>query len=271
MTINLNKTIQVVSSNYINNQLVTTFIDNLFVLFEQEGVSLYNKRNVIKSFVVDPNDEILSQVVVKRYKRPMYFQRLVYSFFKKSKAERSFHNARILRERGISTPREIAYVEKWRGGLFEYGYYISASDMAFPIVDKLPNEGEFDKKMADCFAAFVAELHQKGLLHHDLNSTNVLYHLCDNKSGYWFSLIDINRMKIYSEGKTPSRKECFLNMTRFTGNMELFEYVAKSYIECRNWVMVRSLKEVMNIKKRHDAAYRRRKDNFLRVLFKKKR
>lgn len=89
---------------YKNNLKVTEFIEKLPSRFEQEGSVLFSGRNVIKSFVINPADNILKQVVVKRYKFPNAIQRIAYSFFRASKAARAFHNAAQLRTRGIDTP-----------------------------------------------------------------------------------------------------------------------------------------------------------------------
>lgn len=115
---------------YKNNLKVTEFIEKLPSRFEQEGSVLFSGRNVIKSFVINPADNILKQVVVKRYKFPNAIQRIAYSFFRASKAARAFHNAAQLRTRGIDTPREIAYIEEWKSGLFTYGYFITGFDGA---------------------------------------------------------------------------------------------------------------------------------------------
>lgn len=65
---------------YKNNLKVTEFIEKLPSRFEQEGSVLFSGRNVIKSFVINPADNILKQVVVKRYKFPNAIQRIAYSF-----------------------------------------------------------------------------------------------------------------------------------------------------------------------------------------------
>ncbi|MDR0845505.1 MAG: lipopolysaccharide kinase InaA family protein, partial [Tannerella sp.] len=222
-----------IASEYQKNKALQQFVEALPLVFEKEGALVYDKRNVIKCFSPDASGDILSNVIVKQYKRPNLIQRIVYSFFRRSKAERSFRNAAELRNRGIDTPREIAFLEQWSGGLFNYGYYVSDADYAPPIYDRLTAPPEFDRTMASDFAAFAVELHVKGILHHDLNSTNVLYHNCGDH--FHFSVIDINRMRIFPAGKQPSRKDCLENLTRFTGQMDLFEYVLRCYAGKRGW------------------------------------
>lgn len=255
--------------DYQNDRNLISFLDKLCSgLFENEGKILYNKRNVIKSFDSEAADTTLKNIVVKRYKRPNIIQRIVYSFFRPSKAKRAYHNATELRKKGIDTPHEIAFIEKWGNILFRYGYYVSGYDGASPIRDRLIEPQDFDKQMAIDFAHFAAELHQKGILHHDLNSTNVLYKEEGNR--YHFSVIDINRMKFLPEGTAPSKKDCFENLTRFTGRMDLYEFVLRNYIEKRGWNVSENIQEAINVKIRHDEQWRRRKAFFRKISFRKK-
>lgn len=266
MAFYLNRRKIVISPDYCNNKQVKEFIENLPEFFDKKGIILFKKRNVIKQFFLDTEDDILKNIVVKRYKRPVIFQRVVYSFFRKSKAKRAFHNANILRSRGINTPREIGYIEQWKNGLFEYGYFISANDTGIPIIEKLTNKkiGEYDLKLALSFATFIAELHEKGILHHDLNTSNVLFHTEGND--YSFSVIDINRMKTYPKGVLPTQKECFKNMSRFTAHTQLFDIVVRHYAECRKLNIQETIKEAWSIKHQYENR-RQRKKTILRFLF----
>lgn len=96
------------------------FIKQLPQHFAQEGELLYEGRNEVRRYRV--KNEWL---VVKKYKQPNIIQRIVYTFFKKSKTERAYLFAGMLRKRGFDTPHEVAYIEKKRGGLFLDGYFIS--------------------------------------------------------------------------------------------------------------------------------------------------
>jgi tRNA A-37 threonylcarbamoyl transferase component Bud32 len=258
------------SPQYSNNAAVNDFLQHLPELFIKEKTVLYAERNIVKRFAVDNADEILSRVVVKRFKFPNIVQRIAYSFYRDSKAKRAFHNAAELRRRGVSTPIEIAYMEQWQGGLFAYGYYISGSDDAPPIRKKLIEPDEFDCVLAEDFAGFAAELHTKGILHHDLNSTNVLYR--NDGMRYHFSVIDINRMNILPEGEMPSRYDCLENLTRFTDDrLDLFEYVVRCYARKRGWDIDETAKEALAVKNKHDKQRRRRKAILRKVVFWKKR
>lgn len=257
-----------INPDYASNSKLQQFLYNIEEIFPIEGRTLYNKRNVIKSFTIDESDNALTEVIVKKYKSPNIFQRIAYSFYRPSKAKRAFNNAAILRQRGIDTPLELAYIEFWEEVFINDTYFISGSDYAPPIQERLNDLEDFDQTLAKDFAEYVVQLHQKGILHHDLNQTNVLYHPQDN-GHYAFSVIDINRMKIYPVGEEIPVRDCFDNLTRFTRKMDLFEFVAKHYIEKRGWNSD-LLKKAIGAKLEFDEK-RRRKKAFLAKFKPKKK
>lgn len=247
-----------ITSEYKDSQFIDEFVKKIPVVFEDEGGLLYDKRNTIKEFPVDSPEFAYRKLVVKKFKRSNIFQSFAYSFFCDSKAARAFNNATELRKRKINTPREIAYIEEYRNCLLKSSYVITNFTDGQPIQDFFIAEC-FDENVAREFALFVVELHEKGILHHDLNSTNVLYH--KSGQGSYFSIIDINRMKIKPDGNKLSSNECFENLTRFTGSMKLFEYVLRHYIKYRKWNEC-MVERAMKIKIDHDKQWVRRKTFF---------
>lgn len=265
----MNKLIVKINERWAQNAKFIEFIGQLPLLFMEQGEILYCKRNIIKKFYIECNaTKTLKPVIVKRYKTPNWVQRVVYSFFRKSKAERAFFNGAELLRRGVSTPENLAYIETWHRGLFMYGYYVSDVDDAPPIQDQLITAKDFNRTMADDFAEFVLQLHSKGILHHDLNSTNVLYH--SQKDGhYTFSLIDINRMDFVDNGQQLNLNDCLENLTRFTGRMDLFEYVARHYATAHRGDTEAIFRKMMEIKRQHDAQWKRRKSLLRKFHLKK--
>lgn len=257
----------IIRQKYSNNAQLKNFVDNISDIFPTNGNTLYNKRNVIKSFVLDESDSILNDVIVKRYKRPNFFQCIAYSFFRPGKAKRAFYNSITLRERGIDTPEGLCYIEQKNFIFLKDSYFISSSDYGSPIQERLNDVEDFDKNLAKQFAEFAVLLHEKGILHHDLNQTNVLYHLSDN-GHFYFSVIDTNRMTTYNEKEIIPQKECFDNLTRFTRRMDLFEFVVKNYIAKRGWDES-LLSEAIDAKVKFDTN-RRKKKAFL-AKFKRKK
>ena len=111
--------------------------------FEAEGTLLYEGRNTIKRF-----DDGGVPYVVKRFRRPMFVQRVVYTFFRPGKARRAYHYGLRLQQLGFATPESIAYLETRSGGLLDQSYYICRVDDDPPICERLNDPEEFDRVMA---------------------------------------------------------------------------------------------------------------------------
>lgn len=233
---------------------VEVFLKRLPMIFDGEGEMLYDKRNQVKRFVLPSG----RSVVVKRFKKPMLIQRIIYGFFKQTKARRAFLHAAVLRERGFETPHEIAYLEQRCGGLLTYCYFVSEEDRAPAIYERLVAQQPFDRLMADDFAALVAALHRKNIFHGDLNPTNVLFRKRDD-GHYAFSLIDTNRMRIKSPDGTFTPDECLDNLTRFLAQGELYDFVLRKYVEYRGWDIETYVARGIKIKRHHDVRWDRRK------------
>ncbi|MDX1543983.1 MAG: Kdo domain containing protein, partial [Christiangramia sp.] len=88
--------------------------------FESEGEILYEGRNMIKTFEV--ND---IRINIKSFRIPNLINKIAYRFFRKSKAERSFVYASILKEKGIGTPVPIGFFEETSALAFKRSFYVS--------------------------------------------------------------------------------------------------------------------------------------------------
>lgn len=231
-----------------------SFIERIPDVFEKDGQMIFRGRNVIKSFILQVDGEKRT-VIVKRYKRPNIFQKIGYSFFRSTKAYRAYENALELQRRGFSTPEPYGYVETRKNGFIDYCYFICDVDNSHPISEQLNDPEEFNHAMAADYARFVAQLHQQGIIDIDLNSGNVLYQSQFDGS-YTFSLIDINRMNFYTG--YPPLAECIENLTRFTGRMDVFEYVAREYVKARR-MGEDMVQRFVDAKIVHDRNWKRRK------------
>lgn len=230
-------------------------------LFRQGGDLIYSGRNVLRRFEADGE-----ALVVKRFKRLDVLKGIIYTFFRKSKAERSYRNAERLLERGIDTPLPIAYIEQRRLGLVADTFYACAYTDYEEVRSRFNLTADFDHDLAAAFAEFVARLHESGVLHYDLNSGNVLYRQQPDGT-YRFQLIDINRMDFMTDGKADGeavrkpvpKADCMENLTLFTGNMALHAFVSRHYAEARGWDADAFEKEARAVKLRHDRRWRIRK------------
>lgn len=232
------------------------FIRSLPETFDCSGTLLYRERNTVKSFVTDG-----TTLVVKRYKRPNIVQRVAYTFFKKSKAERAYIFARMLRDRGISTPREAAYIEMRDGIMMSDSYFVSES-CTLPALSTLLRRPDFDRSVAGSLAEFLVRLHERGVLHGDLNLTNILYDMQPD-GRCTFTLIDTNR----SEFKQPTHADCIENLKRLTHDEALMTYVISQYALMRGWDRDETVGEV--IRKVKDFEKKRRRIGRIKKIIRK--
>lgn len=193
--------------------------------FDEEGVVLEDGRNTVKKFVWEGHP-----VVVKRFKRPYLFQRFVYTFFRSTKARRAYKYANIYRNAGIDTPTEIAFMEISANGLFSEGYFVSDYSSGTCVRAQLSG-GNFSKPLADALAKCLVCMHQHHILHGDLNTSNILYHL-DNQGDIQFEFIDINRSKFPT---APSMETCLDNLKRLTYQRDVLAYIVRMYARYRQW------------------------------------
>jgi tRNA A-37 threonylcarbamoyl transferase component Bud32 len=156
-------------------------------IFEDNNNSIHKARNEIKIIEIDGK-----KLVVKAFKIPHIVNKIAYSFFRASKAKRSYENSLKIEE---FVPPAIAYIEFFENNLLEKSYFISQNyDYDFtirePISDKeFPNRDYIFKS----FAEFTYHLHQKDILHKDYSPGNIL--IKKQNLGYEFKIIDINRME----------------------------------------------------------------------------
>ncbi len=217
---------------------------------------LFNGRNKIVQ--LEPCEG--HTLVVKRYKRHDWFKSIVYTLFRPNKARRSFENARELRRRGFETPHEAAYIEVRKHGLITQVYYICAYTAKGPIRTELIDNEPFDRELATAYAQYVASLHKAGVLHRDLNPTNVIYE--KSAEGYSFELIDINRMQFF-DGAVP-KAECMENLTLFWWLTDVYRFVLDTYAAACGWTQS-DIAQAIEVKQRHDRNWVRRK-RFTRFL-----
>lgn len=191
-----------------------------------EGEMVYDQRNRVVRF----RHEGLV-LMIKQFKRVNLIQQVVYTFFRKSKAQRAYLFAEEFRRRGIDTPQRVAYMEQRRWGLFSVGYFVSLEAEGTETHLLLREVQNFSPELADAVAAQVVLMHSRGVLHGDLNLSNFLYRTSDD--GCHFTMIDINRSH-FTDG-WPTDSQCLENLVRLTHRRDLYEYLVRSYARQRGW------------------------------------
>lgn len=159
--------------------------------------------------------------------------RVIYGVLRKSKGQRSYEYAKKLVNIGIETPKEVAYIEFRSKGLLRDCYFISLySDFGSlkDAVDLYPDNKEI-KPLLNEFAAFLVRMHNAGVIHKDLNISNILYRTEVDESGgirYRFQVIDTNRMRF---SKNISMRRRLHNLRRLSCKPEAFIYILREYAE----------------------------------------
>lgn len=234
---------------------IADFAERLPQSFGEGGEVIYNKRNVVSRFRIDVGS--IPTIVVKRFRRPRIFQGIGI-LFRGTKARRAWVNALRLLKQGIDTPIPYCYADTTSAiGWPEYSYLITSDEPLPPIQTELERPVDFNTCLAKAFGRFIAMLHDKGILHHDLNSTNVRYDVSEGE--YHFMLIDINRMTFLPEGDKPALGDCIDNMLRFTGRTDVLEAVATEYARVRGMDVPEFVAKIVAAKRQHDRWWRIRK------------
>ncbi|MCQ2190079.1 MAG: lipopolysaccharide kinase InaA family protein [Paludibacteraceae bacterium] len=215
----------VINDEYKSSNELVSFLENLDTRFNQGGSDMHIARNAIKCFEIPVETLGLASLVVKRYKKPIAIQRVVYSFFRKSKAERAYLNGMKLLELGIHTPTPVAFIEHKDSGLMDYCYFVCEKSTDESLEPLILLDKPLDQDLATSLAEFFVDLHSKGIIHNDLNGGNILYHQVAD-SRYQFSLIDNNRMEFRSS--EISIRERMSNFCKFSSET-IYLQVAECY------------------------------------------
>lgn len=191
--------------------------------FEEKGKKLdAPARNTIKIFDIDGKD-----FNVKSFRIPNAVNKIAYRFFRKSKAERSFQYAKILRERSIGTPEPVAYLEKPSTLTFGKSFYVSRQvpyDLTYREL-VLDADHPQHEEILRAFTRFTYKLHENNVLFLDHSPGNTLIQL--NNGDYRFFLVDLNRMVF----KPLNETERIKNFCRLTPHKEMVRIMAEEYAD----------------------------------------
>lgn len=200
------------------------FLDDCIINFDVKGEDFGDQdRNSLKLF---RKDNIVFNV--KSFKIPNRVNQIVYKFFRKGKAQRSFEYALKLQELGVGTPTPVAYYEFSTSFLFKKSYYISLQqdcDLTYRELINDFNYEDYDNILRQ-FTRFTFQLHEKGIEFLDHSPGNTLIKKGEN--GYTFFLVDLNRMK-FGEMSFELRMKNFARLSKYK---HMVETMSDEYAKC---------------------------------------
>lgn len=219
---NIRKFRCVINPDYIS---LHSFIESVPYIYGSKGEMIYDKRNKIKAFVVSGKT-----IIVKRFHKPFFHQRIDYTFTRPSKAQRAYNFALRLKQMGIDTPDAIAYIEEYRYGLFYTGFFFSANNGNPDL--RILRKDLGNESLINDFASFIVQMHKKGFMHGDLNLSNILYCLDTNTGHYHFSVIDTNRSVFICN---PTMQQCLNNLKRISHDRNIIKCIVGKYADIQGW------------------------------------
>lgn len=210
------------------------FIESVPNIFSTEGITIYKERNELKSYSIQSYN-----IVVKRYKKPHFINRIAYTFFRSSKAKRAYEYALKLLEIEVNTPSPIAYIEQKNCRLLNYGYFISVYEKEYLDIREFMIGIQTDDVLLNELSLYIAHFHDKGVLHCDMSPGNILYKKVENH--YLFTLIDINRMEF---SPSISNLKRFKSFKRLSENKIVLTKIAKLYASAANLDESETIKKI---------------------------
>lgn len=208
------------SSNFQINPNFTSFKDFLLHIkldFDKNSSSIHKARNVLKVINYEGQDTI-----VKSFKVPHLFNRIIYTFFRDSKAKKSYdYSIKI----APFTPIPIGYIEFYTNSLLSESYFVSEKfEYDFTIREPLLDSAFKDRDVIfKAFAKFTYELHEAEILHQDYSPGNILIKRVGNE--FLIKVVDINRM----EFRPLSLDERLKNFSKLWAVDEEIAVIAKEY------------------------------------------
>ncbi len=199
------------------------FLYTLPTVFEETGETIYKARNEVKKINVNG-----LEINVKKYRKPIFINQIIYSLFRKSKAERAYKNGMEVIKKGFDTPTPIAYIEIKKYFLLKEAYFICLQcpyTRMFREFEKADITGK--EHIIEALAVYTAKMQEKNIFHLDFSIGNILFE--DSPNGVLFSIVDLNRMRFLNVDKHLGCR----NFERLRGTEAFFKVLAKAYAKAK--------------------------------------
>jgi serine/threonine protein kinase len=217
-----------------------SFVENLPDTFSTSGEVIYEGRNCLKKFSIH-NEEF----IVKSFKKPHIINRIAYTFFRKSKAVRSYEHSLELLQAGIATPEPVAYIEIKTGGLLDRSFFINRYENSYKHIRNQMTGDDIPDGFIPAFAVFISQMHNNGILHKDLSPGNVLFKKIGSE--FSFMVVDINRMQFKENLTFDERCENFCRLTR---NDDILSAIADAYTDFNNMHTAKTKEAILRYNKK---------------------
>ncbi len=238
-----------IHKNYIP---ITVQLQRIIDNFTTKGTLIGDgDRNKIKIYEIEGNT-----INVKSFKVPNFINKIVYRFFRKSKAQRSYEYASLLTEKNIGTPQPIAYFENNSLLSLLDSYYVCEHLNYNLTYRELVTDSEYPdhENILRQFTKFTWQLHEKGIYFKDHSPGNTL--IVKQNENYNFYLVDLNRMSFFELDFEARMK----NFSRLTPKKEMVKTMSDVYAKLsgdnfekvfeKMWFFTQQFQEKFHRKKR---------------------
>ena len=161
------------------------------------------------------------EVLVVKQNRATGAKKFTYRF-RPSKGQRHWNNASEMIRRGVSSPMPIAYFERTENTGITHNYYVCefvadpfSARNAFTAFaqGETGYEGFSREAIYQALAAYICNMHNNNIIHHDLSGGNLL--MTKNATGSIdVTVIDIGRATLLMKGKKITERQRLIDLAR---------------------------------------------------------
>ena len=222
---------------------LSLWIKQLQANFAGSGETIFKSRNEVKVFKVGDYE-----LNVKAFRIPNLVNRIVYVYFRNSKAARSFKNARKFFSLDIPTPAAIGFIDVIDNGLLSNSYYISLHhNYNFTLREAMKFDAGLRDEILRQWVRFTyLKLHKNGIYHLDYSPGNTL--ITETEGIYQFNIVDLNRLQFGSIGFEKGLG----NFCRLEADNNTLSVIGQEYALLRGVEPEKGASALVRIEREHD-------------------